>query len=150
MRQVIHLLFLIAKKQDKIMTEQTTSEEQGQDPITTDDPELQQWFDHTDELVNELLEDGSNDDALHTIEHHFASSNFDVLESAAIAAFKLGLEVEEPEEAELENGARVFAFDIATEQYLDEEDIKAETKVMFEFAKKNKVDYDGWGTYFEE
>lgn len=132
------------------MTEQTTSEEQAQDPITTDDPELQQWFDHTDELVNELLEDGSNDDALHTIEHHFASSNFDVLESAAIAAFKLGLEVEEPEEAELENGARVFAFDIATEQYLDEEDIKAETKVMFEFAKKNKVDYDGWGTYFEE
>ena len=96
------------------------------------------------------LEDGSNDDVLHTIEHHFASSNFDVLESAAIAAFKLGLEVEEPEEAELENGARVFAFDIATEQYLDEEDIKAETKVMFEFAKKNKVDYDGWGTYFEE
>ncbi|WOH37207.1 ribonuclease E inhibitor RraB [Thalassotalea fonticola] len=112
--------------------------------------ELQEWYAHTEALVNELLEDGSNDEAMHTIEHHFASSSFEVLESAAIAAFKLGLEVEEPEEAVLENGARVFAFDIVTEQYLDEEDIKVETKAMFELAKKCNVDYDGWGTYFEE
>ncbi|WNC71598.1 ribonuclease E inhibitor RraB [Thalassotalea psychrophila] len=112
--------------------------------------ELQEWYAHTEALVNELLEDGSNDEAMHTIEHHFASSSFEVLESAAIAAFKLGLEVEEPEEAVLENGARVFAFDITTEQYLDEEDIKIETKAMFELAKKCNVDYDGWGTYFEE
>ena len=112
--------------------------------------ELEEWYAHTDALVSELLEDGSNDEKMHTIEHHFASSNFEVLEAAAIAAFKLGYEVEEPEEAELENGARVFAFDITTEQYLEEDDIKAETKEMFELAKKCKVDYDGWGTYFEE
>ena len=112
--------------------------------------ELQEWYAHTDALVNELLEDGSNEEAMHSIEHHFASSNFDVLEAAAIAAFKLGFEVEEPEEAELENGARVFAFDISTEQYLDVDDIKVETKAMFELAKKCNVDYDGWGTYFEE
>lgn len=112
--------------------------------------ELQEWYAHTESLVNELLEDGSNDEKMHTIEHHFASSNFEVLEAAAIAAFKLGFEIEEPEEAELENGARVFAFDIVTEQYLDEEDINVETKAMFELAKKCNVDYDGWGTYFEE
>ncbi|WP_371186669.1 ribonuclease E inhibitor RraB [Thalassotalea maritima] len=112
--------------------------------------ELQEWFAHTDALVNELLEDGSNDEALHTIEHHFSCSNFDVLEAAAIAAFKLGLEVEEPEEAELENGARVFAFDIITEQYLEEDVIKQEAQQMFEFALANNIDYDGWGTYFEE
>ncbi|OUS31161.1 ribonuclease E inhibitor B [Thalassotalea sp. 42_200_T64] len=112
--------------------------------------ELQEWYAHTEALVNELLEDGSNEEAMHTIEHHFASSNFEVLEAAAITAFKLGFEVEEPEEAVLENGARVFAFDIVTEQYLDEEDICTETKAMFELAKKCNVDYDGWGTYFEE
>ena len=112
--------------------------------------ELQEWYAHTDSLVQELLEDGSNEEAMHSIEHHFASSNFEVLEAAAIAAFKLGLEVEEPEEAELENGDRVFAFDISTEQYLDVDDIKVETKAMFELAKKCNVDYDGWGTYFEE
>ncbi len=114
------------------------------------DDELQQWLTHTDVLIAELLEDGTNDEVYHTIEHHFASSNFDLLEKAAIAAFKLGLEVEEPEEAELENGAKVFAFDISTEQMLDVELIKAETKSMFELAKQCQVDYDGWGTYFEE
>lgn len=112
--------------------------------------ELQQWMAHTDMLISELLEDGTNEEVYHTIEHHFASSDFDLLEKAAIAAFKLGLEIEEPEEAELENGDKVFAFDIATEQMLDAELIKAETKTMFELAKKCKVDYDGWGTYFEE
>ncbi len=114
------------------------------------DEELQEWFDHTEALVTELLEDGTNDEVYHTIEHHFASSDFDLLEQAAIAAFKLGLDIEEPEEAELENGDKVFAFDIITEQMLDIELLKIETKSMFELAKKCKVDYDGWGTYFEE
>jgi len=114
------------------------------------DEELQHWLDHTEMLISELLADGTNDEVYHTIEHHFASSDFELLEKTAIAAFKLGLEIEEPEEAELENGDKVFAFDIATEQMLDIELIKTETKAMFELAKKCKVDYDGWGTYFEE
>ncbi len=71
--------------------------------------ELQQWLIHSENLINELLEDGTNDEVYHTIEHHFASSDFDLLEKAAIAAFKLGFEVEEPEEAELENGSTIFA-----------------------------------------
>ena len=114
------------------------------------DEELTQWFEHTEALVNELLEDGTNDEVYHTIEHHFASENFDLLEKAAISAFKLGLEIEDPEEAELENGDKVFAFDIITEQMLNAELLRAETKTMYELAKKCKVDYDGWGTYFEE
>ncbi|ALO33962.1 regulator [Colwellia sp. MT41] len=114
------------------------------------DEELQHWLKHTEVLVGELLADGTNDEVYHTIEHHFASSDFDLLEKTAIAAFKLGLEIEDPEEAELENGDKVFAFDIVTEQMLDVDLIKTETKVMFELAKKCKVDYDGWGTYFEE
>ncbi|GAA0813928.1 ribonuclease E inhibitor RraB [Colwellia sp. D2M02] len=112
--------------------------------------ELQEWFAHTEALVTELLEDGTNDEVYHSIEHHFASTDFDLLEKAAIAAFKLGFEVDEPEEAELENGDKVFAFDIATEQMLDIDLLKAETKTMFELAQKCGVDYDGWGTYFEE
>jgi regulator of RNase E activity RraB len=112
--------------------------------------ELQEWLSHTESLVTELLEDGTNDEVYHTIEHHFASSDFDLLEKAAIAAFKLGFEVEDPEEAELENGDKVFAFDIVTEQMLDISLLKAETKEMFALAKQCKVDYDGWGTYFEE
>jgi len=112
--------------------------------------ELQHWFEHTEILVTELLEDGTNDEVYHTIEHHFASEDFDLLEKAAIAAFKLGLEIEEPEEAELENGDKIFAFDIVTEQMLSVKTLQSETKKMFELAKKCKVDYDGWGTYFVE
>lgn len=114
------------------------------------DEELQQWYEHTEGLITELLEDGTNDEVYHTIEHHFASTDFEQLEKAAVAAFKLGFEVEEPEEAELENGDKVFAFDIVTEQMLDIELIKSETKNMWELAKQCHVDYDGWGTYFEE
>jgi len=114
------------------------------------DEELTHWFEHTEALVNELLEDGTNEEVYHTIEHHFASENFDLLEKAAITAFKLGLEIEDPEEAELENGDKVFAFDIITEQMLNTKLLREEIKSMYELAKKCKVDYDGWGTYFEE
>ncbi len=114
------------------------------------DEELKHWFEHTEVLVNELLEDGTNDEVYHTIEHHFASENFELLEKAAIAAFKLGLEIEDPEEAELESGDKIFAFDIITEQMLNANILLEETKKMYELAKKCKVDYDGWGTYFEE
>jgi hypothetical protein len=111
---------------------------------------LEDWLAHTKALVEELLEDGSNPEVEHIIEHHFASPHFDVLEQAAITAFKLGYEVDEPEEAELETGEKVFAFDIVTEQYLDLDVLLAETKTMFELAQRCKVDYDGCGTYFEE
>jgi regulator of RNase E activity RraB len=112
--------------------------------------DLQYWLDHTAQLISELVEDGTNEEVHHTIEHHFASPDFNILEQAAITAFKMGFEIEEPEEAELENGDKVFAFDIVTEQALDFDILSDETTKMFELAQLTKVDYDGWGTYFEE
>lgn len=112
--------------------------------------ELQGWLEHTEVLVSDLIADGSNQQKLHTIEHHFSSSNFDLLEKAAVAAFKSGLDVEEPEEAELETGEKVFAFDIVSELPLDFDVIFEETVKMYELAQQSNIDYDGWGTYFEE
>ncbi|QDP02249.1 ribonuclease E inhibitor RraB [Thalassotalea sp. PS06] len=112
--------------------------------------DLNEWLAHTSGLIEELLEDGSNPEAVHTIEHHFASEDFGTLENAAVMAFKQGLEVQEPEQAELEDGTPVFCFDIVTEQYLDEDVLLEETKAMFALAEKFQVEYDGWGTYFEE
>ncbi len=114
------------------------------------DENFQEWVEHTEDLIAALVEDGSNEEVHHTIEHHFSSADFDLLEKAAITAFKMGHEIEEPEEAELETGEKVFAFDIVTEQALEFDIIIEETKVMFELAKQCGVDYDGWGTYFEE
>ncbi len=118
--------------------------------LTMKDEAMQEWIEHTEDLIAALVEDGTNEEVHHTIEHHFSSVDFDTLEKAAVAAFKMGLEVEEPEEAELETGEKVFAFDIITEQALDFDIIIAETETMFNLAKQCKVDYDGWGTYFEE
>lgn len=116
----------------------------------TKEEQLTFWLDHTQMLISELVEDGTNEEVHHTIEHHFASTDFNLLEQAAITAFKMGYEVEEPEEAELENGEKIFAFDISTEQALDVDVIFDETKKMLDLAELTKVDYDGWGTYFEE
>ena len=62
--------------------------------------ELLDWFQHTEDLIEALIEDGTNEEVHHTIEHHFSSVSFEDLEKAAIAAFKMGFDVEEPEEAE--------------------------------------------------
>ena len=112
--------------------------------------QLKQWLEHTESLITELVEDGTNEEVHHTIEHHFASADFNLLEQAAITAFKMGYDVEEPEEAELETGEKVFAFDITTEQALDVDIIMDEVKKMLELAQLTKIDYDGWGTYFED
>jgi regulator of RNase E activity RraB len=114
------------------------------------DDELNLWREHTRNLIADLIADGTNEEVHHTIEHHFSSVSFEILEAAAVTAFKMGLEVEEPEEAELENGDKVFAFDIVTEKALEYEVLWAETQAMFALAKKCNVDYDGWGTYFED
>ena len=64
----------------------------------TKEEQLTFWLDHTQMLISELVEDGTNEEVHHTIEHHFASTDFNLLEQAAITAFKMGYEVEEPEE----------------------------------------------------
>ena len=74
------------------------------------------------EIVAALIEDGSDPDALYVIEHHFSCHDFDTLEQAAIALFKKGYEVEDAEELQLDDGAKVFCCD----------DIDAEAMSVFE------------------
>ncbi|MFT5163060.1 MAG: regulator of RNase E activity RraB [Alteromonadaceae bacterium] len=111
---------------------------------------MNEWQAFTEEVIDALLEDGSNEEAMHTIEHHFASEDFDVLEAAAVAAFKLGFDVTDAEEFETEDGIKVLAFDIIIESPLEEESIMGDITKMLELAKRCKVEYDGWGTFFED
>lgn len=101
-------------------------------------------------IIEELLEDGSDPDALYTIEHHLSCNNFDSLEKAAVDAFKLGYEVTEPEELELEDGTTVMCVDILSESALQPELIDAQVEQLVNLVGKYHVDYDGWGTYFED
>lgn len=99
-------------------------------------------------VVESLLGDGSDPDATYTLEHHFASQDFDKLEKAAVSAYKLGYEASDAEEFETDDGLIILSFDVFTDVALDVEKINEITKQMSDLAKKHGVDYDGWGTEY--
>ena len=111
---------------------------------------INEWREETDAIIEELLEDGSNPDSEYTIEHHFASHNFDRLEKLAVDLFKAGFEVTDAEEVELEDGSLIFCFDASKEGSLASKRIVTEIESLLPLCEKYGVDYDGWGTYFEE
>jgi len=110
---------------------------------------LEEQREETRLIIEELLDDGSDPDALYTIEHHFSSEKFDVLEKAAVAAFALGYEVTDPEELELEDGSIVMCCDVISEIALNAELIDTQVEQLVALAEAQGVNYDGWGTYFE-
>jgi regulator of ribonuclease activity B len=100
-------------------------------------------------VIEELLADGSNPDALYLIEHHISSSNFDILEKVAIDAFKLGYEATDPEEFLDQDDLTIYCFDIVSEVPLNAEVINNQIAQLIELTEQYQVNYDGWGTYFE-
>jgi len=104
----------------------------------------------TREIIADLLNDGSDPDALYIIEHHIAHHDFDLLEKIAVDAFKAGYEVSEAEEFEDDDGKPIFCFDIISEVELKAEIIDAQQKEILSLLEKHKGIYDGWGTYFED
>ncbi|CUU22814.1 ribonuclease E inhibitor RraB [Duffyella gerundensis] len=111
---------------------------------------LEEQREETRLIIEELLDDGSDPEALYTIEHHLSCNNFDSLEKVAVDAFKLGYEVSEPEELELEDGSKVMCVDILSEGALNADLIDVQVEQLVNLAGKYNVDYDGWGTYFED
>ncbi len=110
---------------------------------------MENWQEFTADTVAALLEDGSDPDALYTIEHHFYDQDFNKLEKLAVELFKLGYEVTDAEEVEFEDGGSAWVFDAICEQALDADTISADAEKLAALASKHKVEYDGWGTYFE-
>lgn len=100
------------------------------------------------EIVEALLADGSAPGVDYPIEHHMSCANFDSLEKAAVDAFKLGFEVSDAEELELDDGALIFCFDATIDHELTVERLDKDTEALIRLAFKHKIQYDGWGTYF--
>lgn len=118
--------------------------------MSTDLQTQAQWFEFNQETVEALIEDGSDSTKPHTIEYHFAGSDFDILEKAAVDVFKAGFEVGDAEELLLDDGATVFCFDAVVERLLDPDLLNQDTVKLLVIAAKHKIHYDGWGTYFIE
>ncbi|KML70730.1 ribonuclease E inhibitor RraB [Pectobacterium peruviense] len=111
---------------------------------------LEEQREETRLIIEELLDDGSDPDALYTIEHHFSAEKFEVLEKVAVEAFKLGYEVTDAEELEVEDGVLLMCCDAISEVALKAELIDAQVEQLLELAERHGVHYDGWGTYFED
>ncbi|WP_392562440.1 ribonuclease E inhibitor RraB [Orbus sturtevantii] len=101
-------------------------------------------------IIEELLNDGSDPDALYLIEHHISSTDFDALEKFAVEAFKLGYEVTDPEDMDDEDEQEIVCCDVIAEIPLDGELINKQITQLIELANTFAVSYDGWGTYFED
>lgn len=109
-----------------------------------DKAELEAQYEETRLIIEELLEDGSDPDALYAIEHHFSADNFELLEKAAVEAFKLGYEVTDAEELEVENGVTLMCCDVISESALNAELIDAQVEQLMKLAEKLGINYDGW------
>lgn len=110
----------------------------------------EQWQEFTNDIVEQLLEDGSNEEAMYVIEHHFVANNAEEADLAMQQGFLNGWDISELEEMEEEDGQIVFCFDVETQCPLDEEIIQEEVVEMIAFAGNNKLEYEGWGTHFED
>lgn len=108
---------------------------------------LEEQREETRLIIEELLEDGSDPDALYTIEHHLSADDFETLEKVAVEAFKMGYEVTE---LEVEEGEVVICCDILSESALNADLIDAQVEQLMNLAEKFNVEYDGWGTYYED
>lgn len=104
----------------------------------------------TQSIIEELLEDGSDPHALYLIEHHISSENFDKLEKVAVEAYKLGYEATDPDEDVDDSGNVIIGFDIIAESPLSADLINAQIAQIMTLAHQFNVNYDGWGTYFED
>ncbi|PHM64346.1 hypothetical protein Xsto_03103 [Xenorhabdus stockiae] len=111
---------------------------------------LEEQREETRLIIEELLEDGSDPEALYIIEHHFSADDFDRLEKAAVEAFKLGYEVTDAEELETEDRVILMCCDVISESRLEADLIIAQVEQLMDLAEKMGVNYDGWGTYFED
>ncbi|GAA3610933.1 ribonuclease E inhibitor RraB [Gibbsiella greigii] len=111
---------------------------------------LEEQREETRLIIEELLDDGSDPDALYTIEHHLSAEKFEVLEQAAVEAFKLGYEVTDAEELEGEDGVLLMCCDVISEIGLNADAIDQQVEQLVQLAEKIGVNYDGWGTYFED
>lgn len=112
---------------------------------------LEEYQEETRSIIEELLEDGSDPDALYTIEHHLSAEKFEALEKAAVEAFKLGYEVTDAEEFETEGGVILLCCDVIGEVSLRADLIDQQVEQLLNLTERlDGVNYDGWGTYFED
>ncbi|MCK5819086.1 MAG: ribonuclease E inhibitor RraB [Psychromonas sp.] len=120
------------------------------DQLISPEDLLETFIEETHGIVDAVLEDGSNPDAVYMIEHHLSCTDLTTLEKATVACFNKGYEVTDHEELILEDGSIILSFDVVIEMNLDEDAIIDDIDDLLKLAQSFSINYDGWGTYPEK
>lgn len=126
-----------------------SNQDLNQDDYLTVEELIEYQKEETRAIIEALIEDGSDPDALYDIEHHLFAEDFEVLEKAVIEAFQMGFEVLEAEETEDEDGKKVLCCDAVMQSALDANVIDEQVEKLVHLAEKFDIIYDGWGTFYE-
>lgn len=102
------------------------------------------------DIISQALNDGSDPEGLYLIEHHLFAEDAGKLENMMLEAFRLGYEMDEPEEIEQEDGSQLWCCDLVIESPLKAELLEAQVIQVLKLVEKHHVGYDGWGTWFED
>lgn len=111
--------------------------------------QLDKEMQETKLIIEELFADGSDPEALYVIEHHVSCDNLAQLEAFFTDVFKLGFEISEVDEIDVQSDLTMFCADLISESHLDAAVINAQIERILNLGEKYDVNYDGWGTYFE-
>lgn len=111
---------------------------------------LEEQREETRLIIEELLEDGSDPDALYTIEHHFSADDFDALEKNGRGSLQAGLRSDRAGRAGSGRGRHRHLLRHPERRRAEGGADRRAGRTADEPAEKFEVEYDGWGTYFED
>jgi regulator of RNase E activity RraB len=101
-------------------------------------------------IKKQLQSHNDNEDAIHTVEHHFVAEQRSTLESVAKIGRMLGFGASEIAEGTSKSGQRYFYFDLLSESGTRLNDVARQSILMFSLGEAYGAMYDGWGTLIAE
>ena len=97
-------------------------------------------------IKKQLQASHDNEDAVHTLEHHFFAESRTALEKVAKVGRMLGFGASDITEATNEAGQQYYYFDLLSKSGTHLHSIARQSILMFSLGEANGVVYDGWGT----
>ncbi len=101
-------------------------------------------------IIEEMRADGVDLNQKYTVEHHFSSHDFKLLEKLAVAVYEQGFEVTDAEEFRDERNRVVFSFDAYRDMIISEAELERDQQIFKPLLSKFHAVYDGWGVPMED
>ena len=97
-------------------------------------------------IKKQLQSHNDNEEAAHTLEHHFLAEDRSALEAVAKVGLMLGFAATEITEGTTKSGQRYYYFDLLSESGTHLNEVTRQSILMFSLGEAYGAEYDGWGT----